>query len=273
MVREPAPDDWDEHWSGMHRAVRLNPAQDFRRRLILYHLRRLFMPEQRAFRLLDIGCGTGDFACDFAQAFPRGEYLGIDVSAVGVELCRQKVPTASFLVQDLVTDATVDPRFRGWADVAVCSEVLEHVDEPERILEHVKPYLAPGAPLILTVPGGPMSAFDRHIGHRRHFTNRSVQALLERSGYRPEGVWGAGFPFFNIYRMTVIARGKKLVDDVSRPEDSYSPLFLAVMTTFGALFRLNRYRSKFGWQRVAVATPVAPSIAPDGISRVAGNTL
>jgi SAM-dependent methyltransferase len=248
-------DDWDQHWSGMHRAVRLNPAQDFRRRLILYHLGRTFGGSNQPLRLLDVGCGTGDFARDFKQAFPRGEYTGLDISAVGIELCRQTVPEATFVVQDLVNDASVDPRFQGWATAAVCSEMLEHVDEPERILEHIKPYLAPGASLILTVPGGPMSAFDRHIGHRQHFTNQSVQSLLDRSGYRTDGVWGAGFPFFNIYRMTVIARGRKLLGDVSRPAELFSPLFLAAMTVFGVLFRFNRYRSKLGWQRVAVATP------------------
>ena len=30
--------------------------------------------------------------------------------------------------------------------------------------------LAPGAKVVVTVPGGPRSAFDKHIGHCRHFT-------------------------------------------------------------------------------------------------------
>lgn len=261
MDQASSGDDWDDHWSGMHGSARLNPAQDFRRRLLLDHLRRLFPESGGPLRLLDVGCGTGDFARDFREAFPRGEYLGIDVSAVGVEICRRKVPSAAFERQDLLDPEPVEPRWQSWATAAVCSEVLEHVDDPASILENVKPYLAPGASLIVTVPGGPMSAFDHHIGHRRHFTNADVRALLERSGYVVRGTWGAGFPFFNLYRLTVIARGKKLVEDVSKPEEVLSPASRAVMRAYGVLFRLNRYRSKRGWQRVALAT-AGPDLSP-----------
>ena len=204
----PPPDrnDWDHHWSNMHGAARLNPAQDFRRQVILGHIRRLLPPGGGPLRVLDIGCGTGDLARDFLDAFPDAECLGIDASAIGIDLCRRKVPEASFEQVDLLNAGPVAPRFQGWATAAVCSEVLEHVDEPELVLENVKPYLAPGAPLIVTVPGGPMSAFDKHIGHRQHFTNQDLTNLLARTGYRALGVWGAGFPFFNLYRLTVIAR-------------------------------------------------------------------
>jgi SAM-dependent methyltransferase len=251
--------DWDHHWSNMHGAARRNPAQDFRRRVILGHIRRLIPPRGGPLRVLDIGCGTGDFARDFLDAFPAGECLGVDASAVGIELCRRKVPEALFEQVDLLNPGPVDPRFQGWATAAVCSEVLEHLDEPELVLENAKPYLAPGAPLIVTVPGGPMSAFDRHIGHRQHFTNRQLRSLLARTGYQALGIWGAGFPFFNLYRLTVIARGKNLIADVSQPVGSLPLASRAAMTAFGVLFRLNRHHSSLGWQRVAVSSLAAPA--------------
>jgi len=58
----------------------------------------------------------------------------------------------------------------GWATDATCSEVLEHVDDPKRLMVRSRTLLAPGCRLVVTVPGGPMSCFARHIGHRRHFT-------------------------------------------------------------------------------------------------------
>jgi len=33
------------------------------------------------------------------------------------------------------------------------------------------------------VPGGPMSAFDRHVGHRRHFSAAALRQLLVNSGF------------------------------------------------------------------------------------------
>lgn len=246
-------DDWDKHWTEMHTAAGLNPAQDYRRRLLLAELRECFAGSFNSVRLLDVGCGTGDFALAFQKAFPQGQYLGIDVSRVGTEICRAKVPGARFETVDLMQTATVAATDLGWANAVICSEVLEHVDEPEKLLTNLKPYLARDAVILITVPGGPMSAFDKHIGHRRHFSNQDLAHLLEATGYRVQAVWGAGFPFFNLYRRVVIARGHKLVNDASDPTSPVSSLARLVMAAFSVLFRLNLSHSKVGWQRLAVA--------------------
>ena len=139
----------------------------------------------------------------------------------------------------------------------MCSEVLEHVDHPDLLLRNASEYLAKGCRLVITVPGGPMSAFDRHIGHRRHYTPESLRDLLETSGYEVETVLRAGFPFFNLYRLAVIAVGQKLVDDLGdesagRP---VSKMQWRLAKVFDAAFHLNLTRSPFGWQIVAVTRP------------------
>jgi hypothetical protein len=96
-----------------------------------------------------------------------------------------------------------------------------------------------------------MSAFDRHIGHRQHFTAKSVRALLEQAGFVVERSTRAGFPFFNLYRLIVFLRGERLVDDVARGAGQ-RPARL-VMRIFGVLFRLNLTRSPWGWQVLAAA--------------------
>jgi hypothetical protein len=142
----------------------------------------------------------------------------------------------------------------------VCSEVLEHVDSPEDFLKAARPFLAEGAGLVVTVPGGPMSAFDRHIGHRRHFTRDSISRCLAAAGFTVERVYLSGFPFFNLYRGVVIARGEKLADDVNAGQGGFSAwLAGAVMAVFRGLFRLNLRNSPFGWQVVAVARKRGPA--------------
>ena len=254
-------DDWDKHWAEMHAAAQLNPAQDFRRTLLLDYLRTAFANSNHKLRLLDIGCGTGDFARSFLDAFPQAEYLGLDVSAAGIAICRRKVPGARFEQQDLLAPSPIPAEYQRWASAAICSEVLEHVDQPDTILSHVKPYLAESALLLVTVPGGPMSAFDQHIGHRQHFTIQGLKALLEKPGFKVKEAWGAGFPFFNLYRMVVIARGHKLVDDASQASGQMSPVSRLVMKLFGVLFRWNLNRSQQGWQRFAVAV-MGPESCP-----------
>ena len=99
-----------------------------------------------------------------------------------------------------------------------------------------------------------MSAFDRVIGHRQHFTRDSIQKVLDAAGFETQRVYMAGFPFFNLYRLTVIARGQKLADDVKAGQQgAASRLASAVMAVFRFLFRANILDTPFGWQVVAVA--------------------
>jgi 2-polyprenyl-3-methyl-5-hydroxy-6-metoxy-1,4-benzoquinol methylase len=243
---EAGRDDWDQHWVDYAGAAAINPAQQYRQDLIVRLLER-----EKPQRVLDIGSGTGDLAAAVRAALPRAEVLGLELSRAGVELARRKVPGAKFVQRDLMAAEPPPDEYRSWATNAVCSEVLEHVENPKALLANARSYLAPGCRLIVTVPGGPMSAFDRHIGHRRHFTAKSMRALLEQAGFVVERSTRAGFPFFNLYRLIVLLRGERLVDDVARGAGPRRARL--VMRIFGVLFRLNLTRSPWGWQVLAAA--------------------
>jgi hypothetical protein len=148
----------------------------------------------------------------------------------------------------------------GWATHAVCSEVLEHVDEPSALLRNARAYLAPGCRIVVTVPGGPMSAFDRHIGHRKHYTAESLSVLLGDAGFEVERAMAVGFPFFNLYRLVVVSRGERMVTDLTRRDGTVaSPAARLGMAIFRALLWLNLPLSRLGWQIVGVArTPTLP---------------
>jgi SAM-dependent methyltransferase len=247
----PEQDNWDRHWAQYAAAASRNPAQRMRHDIIVQLLRRTSGPRPR---ILDIGSGQGDLLVKLHRVLPQAELLGFELSASGVELSRQKLPVAKFLVADLFQPPETLATFAGWGTVAVCSEVLEHVDSPVDFLKAARIYLADEARLVVTVPGGPMSAFDRHIGHRQHFTRQSIARYLGEAGFEVERVYLSGFPFFNLYRCVVIARGESLAEDVSAGEGGFSArLADGVMAFFRILFRLNLLNSPFGWQVVAVA--------------------
>jgi hypothetical protein len=99
-----------------------------------------------------------------------------------------------------------------------------------------------------------MSAFDKHIGHRKHFKPTDIAELLQQAGYSPEYAGKAGFPFFNVYRCMIILRGNKLIEDVSTQRNPLgSPLAQAAMAVFHLLFRMNLQSSPWGWQMVGRA--------------------
>jgi SAM-dependent methyltransferase len=243
-----AIDDWDRHWRDLGTSAQVNPAQEYRRRLILDNLA---IQQTGEPRVLDIGSGVGDLLELLQARYPTVPKLGLECSRSGVEISQQRIPQADFLVRDLITGGDDPALYRGYATHAVCSEVLEHVDDPVLLLRNVRPYMAEGCRLVVTVPGGPRSAFDLHIGHRRHFTPAELSKILTDAGYRVEFSAGAGFPFFNLYRLLVILRGKRLVKDANGEPGA---LLKAMSAIFDVLFRLNVSRSSLGWQTIAVAT-------------------
>jgi SAM-dependent methyltransferase len=243
-----AADDWESHWSSFSAATELNPAQAFRRRLVLALLAAHGPPQ----RYLDIGSGQGDLAVAVAERWPDVEVTGIDLSRRGVDIATRKLPRARFRQFDLLSGEPPPTGLAGWATQATCSEVLEHVDQPENLLTSARRWLAPGASLVVTVPGGPMSAFDRHIGHRRHYTTTELDSLLTSAGFDVLESAGAGFPFFNLYRRTVIARGDRLVTDVAAARGVSFPARTA-MAMFDRLLAVSPSRGRRGWQLYAVA--------------------
>jgi SAM-dependent methyltransferase len=242
-------DDWDRHWDDYAASAAANPAQEYRRRLILDRLGSGDPPR----RVLDVGSGTGDLAAGLLARFPEADVVGLELSRYAVELAEEKVPRATFLCRNLLEERAPESGYDGWATHAVCSEVLEHVDDPAQLLSNARAYMSEGCRLVVTVPGGPRSAFDRHLGHRRHFSPDDLQRLLEQAGFTPDSCAAAGFPFFNLYRLVVLLRGRRLIEDVGTSH-GLSLSARLVMGAFRQLFRANVPRSRWGWQTVGVAT-------------------
>lgn len=262
-MRDAARDDWDSHWRHYAQTAEDNPAEIMRAQLVSRFLR--MHPRSR---VVDIGSGQGDLAAMLVRDHPEAAVLGLELSAEGVALARAKVPSAIFVQRDLLSDGPPPAELAGFGEVAVCSEVLEHLDDPVRMLRNARPFLCAGCRIVITVPGGPMSAFDRHIGHRRHHTPASLSGIIEAAGFDTVATFRAGFPFFNLYRLTVIARGTRLIDDVSAEEHggaggATSRVAALVMRIFRTLFRFNLTRSPWGWQIVGIArVPAASTIGP-----------
>jgi SAM-dependent methyltransferase len=245
-------DDWEQHWAVYSDGAERNPAQHFRRQLICKLLTAHGCSD--ASRILDLGSGQGDLAKDLRAAFPKAEIAGIELSAVGLAIASAKVPDARFFQRDLLEPASALAPARSWARYAVCSEVLEHLDNPGLFLAHASEYLAPEGTLVVTVPGGPMSQFDRYIGHRHHYNPQTLRSLLEDNGFTVELATTAGFPFFNLYRSVVILRGSCLITDVNTKSRGLTSLLArVVMALFRPLFALNLFGGSLGWQIVAVA--------------------
>jgi SAM-dependent methyltransferase len=252
--QSPDPDDWDHQWDAYGEAAEGNPANLYRRRLVLSLLGR---PPAGAVAL-DLGSGQGEFAIHLRETYPDVAVWGVEYSSAGVERSRAAAAArgveVSFTQLDLLRPVTLGPD-QPAAGYAVCSEVLEHVGDPVCLLHNSKSLLRPGCRVVVTVPGGPRSAFDRHIGHHRHFGAADLRDVLTEAGYVVDRVLRAGFPFFNIYKIALIARGRRLIADVEDrpPGATPSRVESAAMRLFDLGFKHSRDDFPLGWQMAAVA--------------------
>ena len=258
MKQELDQDDWDAHWENFGSSAEGNAASNYRYKLITNALGSM----ENSTNLVDVGSGQGEIALSLAQDFPNINVMGIEYSASGVKIAvaaaKSQGINAQFTQRDLLIKDVIPLDLVGLGDVGICTEVLEHIDNPKVLLLNAAEYLKVGAKIVVTVPAGPRTAFDRFIGHRRHYTKKSLSALLNESGYRVVSIHRAGFPFFNLYRLLVLLRGKKLIQDLTDPTfqkgGGVSVAAQTFLKVFKVLFRFNLDKSPFGWQLVAVAT-------------------
>ena len=238
-------------WGAFSVANERNPAQLHRWRLAISEvLRALPRPDDL---VVDLGCGNGALLSRIAEACPRASLAGIDLEPLALEMAKTTLPRARLFEADLNRgDCPAAGDLAGHAGIVVCSEVLEHLTAPDRLLALARRLLRNDGVLIVTVPAGPMNAFDRSIGHVRHYTNGSLESLLRTSGFRVERCYRWGFPFHTLYRigMQLMPGSVESFSDASmtRPK-------MALFAALDQLFRLNVRSGAVGRQLVAVASP------------------
>jgi 2-polyprenyl-3-methyl-5-hydroxy-6-metoxy-1,4-benzoquinol methylase len=255
--------DWDHHWDVYGTAFEDIPANLYRRNMILKLLGR----PPTGSTVLDIGSGQGEFALHYQRAFPDLLVSGVEYSSAGVERARahaaKEGSAVRFWQADLLTPTELPPGQQP-ATFAICSEVLEHVEDPTTLIRNARALLAPACRLVVTVPGGPRSALDHHIGHYQHFTAAKLHNVLTDAGYIVERTVRTGFPVFNLYKLVVIARGKRLISDVEGRTASTTVGTVESVTKafFRLAFRHCLDDFPFGWQIAAVATVPRDSTGP-----------
>ena len=138
-------------------------------------------------RVLDVGCGTGDFTAAMARA--GADAIGVDVAEAALRRARSRHPGVEFRLVPL--DGPL-PFEDGSFELVWASEVIEHVADTARWLSEVRRVLAPGGRLLVTTPShgrlrvavGGVERFSEPLGDHLHlYTKRSLGSLLGEFGF------------------------------------------------------------------------------------------
>lgn len=156
------------------------------------------LDEEPFFRLCDLGCGGGQLLREIADRHPRAQLVGVDVAESQLALNRRELPGMRFVGMDLDRPAAVPSDLIDACDVVVASELIEHVSNPQQLLENARGLVRTGGRLLLSTQSGKVRETERRIGHQRHFTVAEMSALLDRAGWQPVRVYNCGFPFHDL---------------------------------------------------------------------------
>ncbi|HEY4223817.1 MAG TPA: class I SAM-dependent methyltransferase [Myxococcota bacterium] len=180
-------DVYDRIWAQMSDFIRYNPGARHRRRHVFELLGRC-----RFDSLLDVGCGNAELLRLVDERWPGRRLAGVDLSAAVVEQNARRLPHIQFHSKDLV----VEP-LPGGFDVVLCSEVIEHLDDPAAAVARLGAAVKPGGHLIITCPTGKVWPTEKHFGHVRHPTPGDLKDWAARAGLSVVDVVAWGFPVYS----------------------------------------------------------------------------
>jgi SAM-dependent methyltransferase len=137
----------------------------------------------------DVGCAGGSFL---------DHVLGLAKQIIAVEPCpiyHESLKKRGYHVFPYATNACETKS--GIVDIAVSSQVIEHVRNPRRFLEDIRPLLSSKGLLLISTPNrddilmsllpAEFPAFFYRVVHRWYFDMKSLAECVRRAGYEVVG--------------------------------------------------------------------------------------
>ena len=145
--------------------------------------------------LVDVGCGPG--WASRAAGEVGADVIAVDTDRGFVERLTEDmktIPARSF--QGIVSDSEAIPVPDGVATAVVCTEVLEHVDDPGRFLAELARIGKPGARYLITVPDHASETVLKIVApplywakpnHQHIFSHEQLEEMVKAAGLEVEG--------------------------------------------------------------------------------------
>lgn len=138
--------------------------------------------------ILDVGCGEGFTLKKLEEKKIGKKNEGIDYSKDAIQIGKKIYPHLNLFEGDVYKLKYPDNSF----DMSLCTEVLEHLDDPEKAVKEImrvtKKYLVfsvPNEPFFIManfLRGKYLKNFGNHPEHINHWTFLSFENFLKKQG-------------------------------------------------------------------------------------------
>lgn len=176
-------------------------------------------------RLLDVGCGYGNFGALVLKEHPGTEVWGVELHEPAARIAETRL---SKVVYSPFSDGIALPD--DYFDVIVFNDSLEHLPDEEAALQLARRKLRTGGTLVCSVPNvryidnlrslivdadweyREWGVLDRT--HLRFFTKRSLLRTLERNGFQAYSVEGLGSHHWSGWKIRLLVGllGRRIED-------------------------------------------------------------
>lgn len=207
-----------------------------------WYPKRVLEHSKGAKTVLELGLGHGITTNLFAKHFDR--YLVLDASPAVIENFKTKFSDCKAeVIETYFEEFESVERF----DVIILGFVLEHVDDPVKILSHYKKFLKPEGKVFISVPNAEvmnrtlghiagllpdmqlLSEHDHICGHQRYYTVKTLSEDIIKTGYKITRIEGIYLKPLTTSQMISLNLDEKIIDALCQLGIKYPELCCGIL--------------------------------------------
>jgi SAM-dependent methyltransferase len=222
--------DYDIWWRNFQGINSNEPGTAFRAEWIIQKIKRL-----GAKSVVDCGCGAAVLLRKIqadAELNPI-RLAGFDVSEEVIGWNKKAFEDIEFFTLDLNGPS----EFGGQFDMAISSEVIEHIENWRVAIASIAGLIRPGGSVIITTQAGKRYTHHVALGHLRHFDKREIETELEKLNFSIVESTYCGWPFMNLKNELVSLLKANEEDLASLQKETFGRRL--VFKAFRALYALS----------------------------------
>jgi len=142
--------------------------------------------------ILDVGCASGWFLHELSKKIPSAKFYGVDIYKEGIDYAKKEYPNINFYVSNAEKLRFEDSKF----DLIINTEVIEHLENPEKAINEMKRVLKKNGRLIIEVDSGSLlfsivwylwRKFNGKVWNESHlhsFNVNKLEKVAKKAGFK-----------------------------------------------------------------------------------------